>query len=88
MEGEKFLLNQRQLQKWHLMKRVEVRIITLKEVGEDTAGFTSQAKRIAHQDSGDISIVSLIRYLGSSLTRLIYPALPCARNGSTNLEKN
>ena len=33
MEGEKILLSQRQLQRWHLMKMVEVGKIALKEAG-------------------------------------------------------
>jgi hypothetical protein len=34
MKGKKILLSQRQLQRWHLMKMVEVGKITLKEAGE------------------------------------------------------
>jgi hypothetical protein len=34
MEQEKILMGQKQLQRWHLMKMVEVGKITLKEAGE------------------------------------------------------
>jgi len=34
MEAEKILLSHRQLQRWHLVKMVEVEKITLKEAGE------------------------------------------------------
>ena len=34
MEQEKILLGQKQLQRWHLMKMVEVGKITLREAGE------------------------------------------------------
>jgi hypothetical protein len=34
MEQEKVLMGQKQLQKWHLVKMVEVGMITLKEVSE------------------------------------------------------
>ncbi len=46
MEGEKLLLSQRQLQRWHLMKMVEVGKITLKEAGEKIGVCYRQAKRI------------------------------------------
>ena len=46
MEGEKILLSQRQLQRWHLMKMVEVGKITLKEAGERIGVCYRQAKRI------------------------------------------
>jgi transposase len=46
MEGEKILLSQRQLQRWHLMKMVEVGKITLKEAGEKIGVCYRQAKRI------------------------------------------
>ena len=46
MEGEKILLSQRQLQRWHLIKMVEVGKITLKEAGEKIGVCYRQAKRI------------------------------------------
>ena len=46
MEGEKILLSQRQLQRWHLMKMVEVGKITLKEAVEKIGVSYRQAKRI------------------------------------------
>jgi len=46
MKGEKLLLSQRQLQRWHLMKMVEVGKITLKEAGEKIGVCYRQAKRI------------------------------------------
>jgi len=46
MEGEKLLLSQRQLQRWHLIKMVEVGKITLKEAGEKIGVCYRQAKRI------------------------------------------
>jgi len=46
MEGEKILLSQRQLQRWHLMKMVEVGKITLKEAGGKIGVCYRQAKRI------------------------------------------
>lgn len=46
MEGEKIPLSQRQLQRWHLMKMVEVGKITLKEAGERIGVCYRQAKRI------------------------------------------
>lgn len=46
MEGEKILLSQRQLHRWHLIKMVEVGKITLKEAGEKIGVCYRQAKRI------------------------------------------
>jgi transposase len=46
MEGEKLLLSQRQLQRWHLMKMVEVGKITLKEAEEKIGVCYRQARRI------------------------------------------
>jgi len=46
MEGEKILLSQRQLQRWHLIKMVEVGKITLREAGEKIGVSYRQAKRI------------------------------------------
>ena len=46
MEGEKLLLSQSQLQRWHLMKMVEVGKITLKEAGEKIGVSYRQVKRI------------------------------------------
>jgi transposase len=46
MEGEKILMGQRQLQRWHLMEMVEVGKITLKEAGEKIGVCYRQAKRI------------------------------------------
>jgi hypothetical protein len=46
MEGGKILLSQGQLQRWHLMKMVEVGKITLKEAGEKIGVCYRQAKRI------------------------------------------
>jgi transposase len=46
MEEEKILMGQKQLQRWHLMKMVEVGKITLKEAGEKIGVSYRQAKRI------------------------------------------
>ena len=46
MEQEKILMGQKQLQRWHLMKMVEVGKITLKEASERIGVFYRQAKRI------------------------------------------
>jgi transposase len=46
METEKILMGQKQLQRWHLMKMVEVEKITLKEAGEKIGVCYRQAKRI------------------------------------------
>src|SRR5512139_3848245 len=46
METEKILMGQKQLQRWHLMKMVEVGKITLKEAGEKIGVSYRQAKRI------------------------------------------
>jgi molybdenum-dependent DNA-binding transcriptional regulator ModE len=43
MEGDKILMSQRQLQRWHLMVLVEG---TLKEAGEKLGVSYRQAKRI------------------------------------------
>ena len=46
MEGEKILMSQRQLQRWHVMGLVEGGKITLKEAGEKIGVSYRQAKRI------------------------------------------
>jgi transposase len=46
MKEEKILMGQKQLQRWHLMKMVEVGKITLKEAGERIGVSYRQAKRI------------------------------------------
>src|SRR4030042_3595346 len=46
METEKILMGQKQLQRWHLMKMVEVGKITLREAGERIGVSYRQAKRI------------------------------------------
>src|SRR4030065_635669 len=46
MEQEKILMGEKQLQRWHLMKMVEVGKITLKEAGERIGVSYRQAKRI------------------------------------------
>lgn len=46
MEQEKILMGQKQLERWHLMKMVEVGKITLKEAGERIGVSYRQAKRI------------------------------------------
>jgi transposase len=46
MEQEKILMGQKQLERWHLMKMVEVGKITLKEAGEKIGVSYRQAKRI------------------------------------------
>src|SRR4030042_284722 len=46
MEQEKILMGQKQLQRWHLMKMVEVGKITLKEAGERIGLSYRQGKRI------------------------------------------
>jgi transposase len=46
MEQEKILMGQKQLQRWHLMKMVEVGKITLKEAREKIGVCYRQAKRI------------------------------------------
>jgi transposase len=54
MEQEKILMGQKQLQRWHLMKMVEVGKITLREAGEKIGVSYRQAKRIgrAIRDKG------------------------------------
>jgi transposase len=46
MEQETILMGQKQLQRWHLMKMVEVGKITLKEASERIGVSYRQAKRI------------------------------------------
>jgi hypothetical protein len=46
MKGKKLILSQRQLQRWHLMKMVEVGKITLKEAEEKKGVLCRQIKRI------------------------------------------
>jgi transposase len=46
METEQILMGQKQIQRWHLMKMVEVGKITLKEAGERIGVSYRQAKRI------------------------------------------
>jgi transposase len=46
METEKILMGQKQLQRWHLMKMVEIGKITLKEAREKIGVSYRQAKRI------------------------------------------
>jgi hypothetical protein len=46
MEGDKILMSQRQLQRWHLMVLVEGGKTTLKEAGEKLGVSYRQAKRI------------------------------------------
>ena len=46
MEQEKILMGQRQLQRWHVMKMVEVGKITLKETSEKIGVSYLQARRI------------------------------------------
>lgn len=46
METEKILMGQKQLQRWHLIKMVEGRKITLREAGEKMKVSYRQAKRI------------------------------------------
>ncbi len=46
MEGEKILMSQRQLQRWHVMGLVEEGKITLKEAGGEIGVSYRQAKRI------------------------------------------
>ena len=46
MEGDKILMSQRQLQRWHLMGLVEGGKITLKEASEKIGVSYRQAKRI------------------------------------------
>jgi transposase len=46
METEKILMGQKQLQRWHLMKMVEIGKITLKEASERIGVSYRQAKRI------------------------------------------
>ena len=45
MEGDKILMSQRQLQKWHLMGLVEGAKVTLKEEGKKIDVICWQAKR-------------------------------------------
>ena len=46
METENILMGQRQLQRWHLIKMVEGRKMTLREAGEKMGVSYRQAKRI------------------------------------------
>ena len=46
METEKILMGQKQLQRWHLIKMVEGRKITLREAGEKMGVSYRHAKRI------------------------------------------
>jgi len=46
MEGDKILMSQRQLQRWHLIGLVEAGKSTLKEAGEKLGVSYRQAKRI------------------------------------------
>ena len=59
METEKILMGQRQLQRWHVMKMVEVGKITLKETSEKIGVSYRQAKRIgsAIRDRGMKALV-------------------------------
>jgi transposase len=59
MEQEKILMGQRQLQRWHVMKMVEVGKITLKEGSEKIGVSYRQAKRIgrAIRDRGMKALV-------------------------------
>jgi transposase len=59
METEKILMGQRQLQRWHVMKLVEVGKITLKEASEKIGVSYRQAKRIgsAIRDRGMKALV-------------------------------
>jgi len=88
MEGEKILLSQRQLQRWHLIKMVEVGKITLREAGEKIGVSYRQAKRIRraikekgmrgliHGNTGRPSVRRLsekLRQKVLQLSREIYP---------------
>jgi transposase len=88
MEGEKILLSQRQLQRWHLIKMVEVGKITLREAGEKIGVSYRQAKRIRraikkkgmrgliHGNTGRPSLRRLSEMLRQKvlqLSREIYP---------------
>jgi transposase len=88
MEGEKILLSQRQLQRWHLIKMVEVGKITLREAGEKIGVSYRQAKRIRraikekgmrgliHGNTGRPSLRRLSEVLRQKvlqLSREIYP---------------
>ena len=48
METEKILMGQKQLQRWHLIKMVEVGKITLKEAGEKIGVSYRHVKRISN----------------------------------------
>src|SRR4030065_420036 len=52
MEQEKILMGQKQLQRWHLMKMVEVGKITLKEASERIGVSYRQAKGIGRANRG------------------------------------
>jgi transposase len=88
MEGEKILLSHRQLQRWHLIKMVEVGKITLREAGEKIGVSYRQAKRIRraikekgmrgliHGNTGRPSLRRLSEVLRQKvlqLSREIYP---------------
>jgi transposase len=59
MEQDKILMGQRQLQRWHVMKMVEIGKITLKEASEKIGVSYRQAKRIgrAIRDRGMKALV-------------------------------
>ncbi|MDP2969848.1 MAG: hypothetical protein Q8P64_11680 [Deltaproteobacteria bacterium] len=59
METEKILMGQKQLQRWHLMKMVEVGKITLNEAGEKIGVCYWQSKRIrrAMRDKGGKGLI-------------------------------
>jgi hypothetical protein len=65
METEKILMGQKQLQRWHLMKMVEVGKITLKEAGNTLQkGFS---------DPGENQV--LLPYLGMALNHPLFSLL-------------
>ena len=59
MEAEKILMSQRQLQRLHLMKSMEIGKIILKEAGEKIGVCYRQAKRIrrALREKGIIGLI-------------------------------
>jgi hypothetical protein len=88
MEGEKILMSQRQLQRWHLIKMVEIGKITLKEAGAKIGVSYRQAKRIRrvlrekgmrgliHGNTGRLSnhrLSEVLRQKVLQLSKEVYP---------------
>ena len=59
MEGDKILMSQRQLQRWHLMGLMELGKITLKEEEKKIDVFCRQGRRIrrAGREKGETELI-------------------------------